>query len=472
MCGEIGGDAEERAAEYIAENVTKPVVAYIAGFTAPPGKTMGHAGAIVSGSQGTAAAKAEALEAKGVRVGRTPTEVAEVAASAVESPGGAPRLALRTGTSRLVEHGRPHLLRPRRAVRGHRRRRRAPRGRRAGLRGGPGGHDRVRHRHRLRAAARVDRREARRRRPQVHRHQRVDAGRRVPLRHARRARRRGRRRAPDYDRTLLGLRQRGAEICRSTSSPTASTSTRCATLLEGGLRPKLAHIIPNFQNPAGYTLSREKRDAAAGARPRVRLPRLRGRPVRRAALRGRAAAARCSRSTSPTTSSTRRRSPRPSAPASASATSSGPPDVIAEIVYARDEHLHLAEHGRPVDREPVLPRRADRGLDRDGEDALRERAARLGEALQRELPRGAVRSRPRAATSCGSTCPRTSTSTRCSPRPASAGVAFVKGATSCSRAASTALRLAYCGVTPEQIDEGVKRLAEAVRAATGVAQTA
>jgi succinyl-CoA synthetase alpha subunit len=81
MCGEIGGDAEEQAAEFIATNVTKPVVAYIAGFTAPPGKTMGHAGAIVSGSHGTAKAKAEALEAKGVRVGRTPTKVAEAAVS-------------------------------------------------------------------------------------------------------------------------------------------------------------------------------------------------------------------------------------------------------------------------------------------------------------------------------------------------------------------------------------------------------
>jgi succinyl-CoA synthetase alpha subunit len=81
MCGEIGGDAEERAADFIAANVTKPVLAYIAGFTAPPGKTMGHAGAIVSGSKGTAAAKAEALELKGVRVGRTPTEVAELAVS-------------------------------------------------------------------------------------------------------------------------------------------------------------------------------------------------------------------------------------------------------------------------------------------------------------------------------------------------------------------------------------------------------
>jgi succinyl-CoA synthetase alpha subunit len=79
LSGEIGGSAEEEAAEYIAEAVTKPVVAYIAGFTAPAGKQMGHAGAIVSGSTGTAAAKAQALEAKGVRVGQTPSEVAEIA---------------------------------------------------------------------------------------------------------------------------------------------------------------------------------------------------------------------------------------------------------------------------------------------------------------------------------------------------------------------------------------------------------
>jgi succinyl-CoA synthetase alpha subunit len=85
MCGEIGGDAEEQAAEFIAASVTKPTVAYIAGFTAPPGKTMGHAGAIVSGSRGTAAAKAEALENKGVRVGRTPTQVAELAVSLLGS---------------------------------------------------------------------------------------------------------------------------------------------------------------------------------------------------------------------------------------------------------------------------------------------------------------------------------------------------------------------------------------------------
>ncbi|MDQ3991718.1 MAG: succinate--CoA ligase subunit alpha [Actinomycetota bacterium] len=80
ICGEIGGDEEERTADYVGGEVSKPVVGYIAGFTAPPGKTMGHAGAIVSGSKGTAQAKAEALEEKGVRVARNPNQVADIAA--------------------------------------------------------------------------------------------------------------------------------------------------------------------------------------------------------------------------------------------------------------------------------------------------------------------------------------------------------------------------------------------------------
>ncbi len=85
MVGEIGGAEEERAAEFIADHMSKPVVAYIAGFTAPAGKTMGHAGAIISGSSGTAQAKKEALEARGIRVGTNPTEAAQIAAERVRS---------------------------------------------------------------------------------------------------------------------------------------------------------------------------------------------------------------------------------------------------------------------------------------------------------------------------------------------------------------------------------------------------
>jgi succinyl-CoA synthetase alpha subunit len=84
MIGEIGGDAEERAADYIKASVSKPVVGYVAGFTAPEGKTMGHAGAIVSGSSGTAAAKKEALEAAGVKVGKTPSETAALAREVIQ----------------------------------------------------------------------------------------------------------------------------------------------------------------------------------------------------------------------------------------------------------------------------------------------------------------------------------------------------------------------------------------------------
>ena len=85
LVGEIGGDEEEKAAQYISEHVSKPVLSYIAGFSAPPGKAMGHAGAIISGSSGTATAKKEALEARGIEVGATPTEVAQMVASRIRT---------------------------------------------------------------------------------------------------------------------------------------------------------------------------------------------------------------------------------------------------------------------------------------------------------------------------------------------------------------------------------------------------
>ena len=87
LVGEIGGDEEEKAAQFVAERMSKPVFAYIAGFSAPPGKTMGHAGAIISGSAGTAQAKKEALEAAGIAVGTTPTEVAQLVADHVRAAG-------------------------------------------------------------------------------------------------------------------------------------------------------------------------------------------------------------------------------------------------------------------------------------------------------------------------------------------------------------------------------------------------
>jgi succinyl-CoA synthetase alpha subunit len=85
LVGEIGGDEEEKAARWVSEHMTKPVFSYIAGFSAPPGKTMGHAGAIISGSSGTAQAKKDALEAVGITVGTTPTEVAELVVAAATS---------------------------------------------------------------------------------------------------------------------------------------------------------------------------------------------------------------------------------------------------------------------------------------------------------------------------------------------------------------------------------------------------
>jgi succinyl-CoA synthetase alpha subunit len=87
IVGEIGGDEEEKAAQYIVDHVSKPVLSYIAGFSAPPGKTMGHAGAIISGSSGTAQAKKDALEARGIEVGTTPTEVAQLVAARMKSSG-------------------------------------------------------------------------------------------------------------------------------------------------------------------------------------------------------------------------------------------------------------------------------------------------------------------------------------------------------------------------------------------------
>ena len=232
----------------------------------------------------------------------------------------------------------------------------------------------------------------------------------------------------------------------SRSRRTASTSRRSPAALEAGARPKLAHIIPNFQNPAGYTLSLEKRRRLLELAERVRLRDLRGRPLRRAALRGRAAADDAVARRARTTSSTRRRSRRRSARASASATWRARSRLIAEIQKIATETYISPNMVAAVDRQRVLPLGRDRPLDRDRQ----ERAARA--------PRRALRARSSAS------CPR-----RASSRPQGGyflwvdlpegtdvdalrgaaqerGVVFVKGTDFLLEGGQNSLRIAYSGV--------------------------
>ena len=368
LSGEIGGDAEERAAEFIEANVTKPVVAYIAGFSAPPGKTMGHAGAIISGSQGTAAAKAEALEAKGVKVGRTPTEVARLAVEILGLGRGLAASALvphvpAAGPSRLAPSMPPcrPTSSPSRAAR--RPRTSSTSTGSARLQGRP---SRTTRRARPRTAPPSATCRCARGSPRstasTRRRSSSRTGRCRPTRSSStRSSSPGDAvvvERPTYDRTLLGLRQRGAECVPVELEPDGIDVDALAKLLEGGLRPKLAHIIPNFQNPAGYTLSREKRDRLLELAREYDFLDLRGRPVRRAALRGERRCPRCSRSTSPTTWSTRRRSPRPCAPASASATSWARRTSSRKIVYlATNTYISPNMVAQSIV-QPVRPRRA------------------------------------------------------------------------------------------------------------------
>ena len=268
--------------------------------------------------------------------------------------------------------------------------------------------------------------------------------------------------SPTYDRTLLNLRNRGADIHMVELETDGIDTAALAALLAGGVRPKLAHIIPNFQNPAGYTLERGEARGAAAARGRARLHALRGRPVHRDPLRGRVAADDAlagrrgqGRLRVVVLQDGLPRHPRRLPRRAAGGDQADPGD--------RDEHLHLAEHGRPVDREPVRPLGADGRRDRDRQGRAARAARRAGRRARARAARGALLARRRAATSCGSSCPRASTSPSSRPRPRSAASLFVKGTDFLLEGGENTLRLAYSGVTPEQIDEGVTRLAEAAR---------
>ena len=250
MVGEIGGDAEERAAEFIEAEVSKPVVAYIAGFTAPPGKQMGHAGAIISGSSGTAQAKKEALEAKGVRVGESPTETAGIA---VETLRGYDWLVSKPMASDTISfaRGAPSAdILPKDVVREAAAAALTEDWEKAlsygtGI-GHPGLCEWVAERHgglepgqvmiangSMEAAA------------MLFSHL-LEPGDRVAVEQ------------PTYDRTLLLLQRAGVELVPvPLEADGLDVGALEAALRDGPL--KLAHVIPNFHNPAGCTLSAEKR---------------------------------------------------------------------------------------------------------------------------------------------------------------------------------------------------------------------
>ena len=463
MCGEIGGDAEEQAAEFIESNVTKPVVAYIAGFTAPPGKTMGHAGAIVSGSQGTAKAKAEALESKGVRVGRTPTQVAELAVltarrrAAVGQFAAASRTLGDMADQISFARGAPSLdivdvegLKAAAAEAFDVRSRR---------------HDRLRDRDRLPAASQVDRRAPPGRARERDRHQRLDAGRRVPVRRA------GARpgdsvivERPTYDRTLLSLRNRGADVRMVELEPDGIDVAAVERVLAAGAKPKLAHIIPNFQNPAGYTLSAPKRERLLELARTYEFTVFEDDPY--VALRFEGTPLPTMLSMDGDTVVYASSFSKTVCPGIRVGYLVGPTELIARIVkIATNTYISPSMVSQAIVHSFCTSGALEQ-LDRDRQGgAARARRRRCARHCATSSPTRASWS-PRAATSCGSTCRRGTDVGAMFTAAAERDVQFVKGSDFVLEGGESSLRLAYSGVTPEQIEEGVDRLAEAYREAT------
>ena len=420
LVGEIGGDEEEKAAAlHRASTMSKPVFAYIAGFSAPPGKTMGHAGAIISGSSGTAQAKKEALEAVGIAVGTTPTEVA----------GSSPSFVRRDSTGRLDW---------------------------------PDGSDLVR---------------ARRSRA------RVPAGRGARRLRARGARARRRRRSSRTARRRLPAAARAGSPSGTVSSRTGSCSRTASlqgfVLLAQHSRAAAERVLveaPTYDRPLKILREARRRDRAGaagrrGARPRgaraassrragARVP-LHDpdlpEPERPHALDSSAAAGSpssppstscsCSRTTR-TASSASRASRRRAlfeldararrlhlvlleddrARACASATSSCPTRSRAALEAAASVDLHHAGAARPGDRVRVhLAAAASSRTSSASAGCCAARRDAMLAALDKHVPGGARWSGPRAATSSGSSCPRAPSATRCSRRAEREGVTFVTG---------------------------------------------
>ena len=272
--------------------------------------------------------------------------------------------------------------------------------------------------------------------------------------------------APTYDRTLLALRQMGAEVLAIPLEADGIDVEALEQALEGGARPKLAHVIPNFHNPAGCTLSLEKRERLMELAAKYDFVLFEDDPYVELRFEGEQLPTMLSMDEGGNVVYASSFS-KTVCPGIRVGYLAGPGRADRPDAQARHEHLHLAEHGLPVDRRRVLRVRGARPVDRDGE----ERAAR---APRRALPgaRGASCPRPsswcpRAATSSGSTCRRAPTSRGSSELAGERGVVFVKGTDFLLEGGENSLRIAYSGVPADQIGEAVSRLAGAYRDATG-----
>ena len=273
--------------------------------------------------------------------------------------------------------------------------------------------------------------------------------------------------APTYDRTLLGLRNRGAEILAIPLEEDGIDVEALAAALEAGARPKLAHIIPNFQNPAGYTLSLDKRRRLLELAAEYDFVLFEDDPYIELRFSG---------ETLPTMLSLDeyehgrlrvvvledglpghpRRLPRRAAGADRADRDAG------------DQHVHLAEHGRPVDRQRVLPLRRARDVDRDGQGRPARARRRAGEALRRDLP-DAEFEPPEGGYFMWVTLPEGTDVDALAAAAKDRGVIFVKGTDFLLEGGQNTLRLAFSGVTPNEIDEGISRLADAYKSIAGVA---
>ena len=270
---------------------------------------------------------------------------------------------------------------------------------------------------------------------------------------------------PTYDRTLLSLRNRGADVRMVELEPDGIDVAALERVLAAGAKVKLAHIIPNFQNPAGYTLSAAKREQLLALAREHEFMIFEDDPYVTLRFEGTPLATMVSMDGENVVyASSFSKTVCPGHPGRLSRRSGGADRADRQD---RHQHLHLPEHGLAGDRQRVLSLGRAGSLDRDGRAALRERSQTLCEAIAGELPEARFVA-PEGGYFMWLDLPRGTDVAAMFTAAAARGVQFVKGADFVLEGAESSLRLAYSGVTPAEIEEGVKRLAEAYREVAGV----